>query len=84
MTKIDGTARGRVVLAIREELDIPKKLIGFGEKIDDIGPFHSENFARGPLGRLDLRGRIEKDKLLEEQFVFFPCAIKKPPEGGFP
>lgn len=49
LTKIDGTARGGVVLAIREELDIPVKLIGFGEKMDDIGPFHSENFMRGLL-----------------------------------
>lgn len=49
LTKIDGTARGGVVLAIREELDIPVKLIGFGEKIDDIGPFHPENFMRGLL-----------------------------------
>lgn len=49
LTKIDGTARGGVVLAIREELDIPVKLIGFGEKIDDIGPFNSENFMRGLL-----------------------------------
>ena len=49
LTTIDGTARGGVVLAIRAELDIPVKLIGFGEKIDDIGPFHSENFMRGLL-----------------------------------
>ena len=49
LTKIDGTARGGVVLAIREELDIPVKLIGFGEKIDDIGEFNSENFMRGLL-----------------------------------
>lgn len=46
LTKIDGTARGGVVLAIRQELDIPVKLIGFGEKIDDIGEFNSENFMR--------------------------------------
>ena len=49
LTKIDGTARGGVVLAIREELDIPVKLIGFGEKIDDIGEFNSENFMKGLL-----------------------------------
>ncbi|RSI97714.1 signal recognition particle-docking protein FtsY [Streptococcus mitis] len=49
LTKIDGTARGGVVLAIREELNIPVKLIGFGEKIDDIGEFNSENFMRGLL-----------------------------------
>lgn len=49
LTKIDGTARGGVVLAIREELDIPVKLIGFGEKIDDLGEFNSENFMKGLL-----------------------------------
>lgn len=49
LTKIDGTARGGVVLAIRQELDIPVKFIGFGEKIDDIGEFHSENFMQGLL-----------------------------------
>ncbi|MBX9101273.1 signal recognition particle-docking protein FtsY [Streptococcus anginosus] len=49
LTKIDGTARGGVVLAIRQELDIPVKLIGFGEKIDDIGVFNSENFMKGLL-----------------------------------
>ncbi|RSJ75623.1 Signal recognition particle receptor FtsY [Streptococcus cristatus] len=49
LTKIDGTARGGIVLAIRQELDIPVKLIGFGEKIDDIGEFNSENFMRGLL-----------------------------------
>lgn len=49
LTKIDGTARGGVVLAIRQELDVPVKLIGFGEKIDDIGEFNSENFMRGLL-----------------------------------
>ena len=49
LTKIDGTARGGVVLAIREELNIPVELIGFGEKIDDIGEFNSENFMKGLL-----------------------------------
>ena len=49
LTKIDGTARGGVVLAIREELNIPVKLIGVGEKIDDIGEFNSENFMKGLL-----------------------------------
>ena len=49
LTKIDGTAKGGVVLAIREELDIPVKLIGFGEKLDDIGQFNSEDFMTGLL-----------------------------------
>ncbi|HFI0194358.1 TPA: signal recognition particle-docking protein FtsY [Streptococcus suis] len=52
LTKLDGTAKGGVVLAIRQELDIPVKLIGFGEKIDDIGEFKSEEFMRGLLGGL--------------------------------
>ena len=49
LTKLDGFAKGGVVLAIRQELDIPVKLIGFGEKIDDIGEFHSEEFMQGLL-----------------------------------
>ena len=49
LTKLDGSAKGGVVLAIRQELDIPVKLIGCGEKIDDIGEFHSEEFMQGLL-----------------------------------
>ena len=49
LTKLDGSAKGGVVLAIRQELDIPVKSIGFGEKIDDIGEFHSEEFMQGLL-----------------------------------
>lgn len=49
LTKLDGSARGGVVLAIRQELAIPVKLIGFGEKIDDIGEFRSEAFMRSLL-----------------------------------
>ncbi|MGT2808178.1 signal recognition particle-docking protein FtsY [Streptococcus iniae] len=52
LTKIDGSAKGGVVLAIRQDLDIPVKFIGFGEKIDDIGEFQSEDFMRGLLGDL--------------------------------
>ncbi|MGT2681465.1 signal recognition particle-docking protein FtsY [Streptococcus porci] len=52
LTKIDGTAKGGVVLAIREELDVPVKLIGFGEKIDDIGQFNSEDFMTGLLAEI--------------------------------
>lgn len=52
LTKLDGTARGGVVLAIREELDIPVKFIGFGERIDDIGQFNSEEFVKSLLDGL--------------------------------
>ena len=47
LTKLDGTARGGVVLAIREDLDVPVKFIGVGEGIDDLQPFDPEDFARG-------------------------------------
>ena len=45
LTKLDGTARGGVVIGIREELDIPIKYIGVGEQIDDLRPFDPVEFA---------------------------------------
>ena len=50
LTKLDGTARGGVVLAIREDLNIPVKFIGVGEGIDDLQPFDPEEFAAGLFG----------------------------------
>lgn len=47
LTKLDGTARGGVVLAIREDLDVPVKFIGVGEGVDDLQPFDPEDFAKG-------------------------------------
>lgn len=47
LTKLDGTARGGVVLAIRSELEVPVKLVGVGEGIDDLQPFDPEAFANG-------------------------------------
>ncbi len=46
LTKLDGTARGGVVLAIKEGLKIPVKFIGVGEKIDDLQPFDADDFSR--------------------------------------
>ncbi|WP_040197499.1 signal recognition particle-docking protein FtsY [Candidatus Soleaferrea massiliensis] len=45
LTKLDGTARGGVVIGIREELQVPIKYIGVGEKIDDLQPFDAQDFA---------------------------------------
>lgn len=45
LTKLDGTARGGIVLSIRDELNIPVKFIGVGEGIDDLQPFNAEAFA---------------------------------------
>lgn len=46
LTKLDGTAKGGVVLAIKEELDVPVKFIGVGEQVDDLQPFVPEDFAK--------------------------------------
>lgn len=46
LTKLDGTAKGGIVISIKNELDIPVKLIGVGEKIDDLQPFNSRDFVR--------------------------------------
>ncbi len=50
LTKLDGTARGGVVLTIREELNVPVKFIGVGEGIDDLQPFDPDEFAHGLFG----------------------------------
>ena len=46
LTKLDGTAKGGIIVSIRNELGIPVKLIGVGEKIEDLQPFHAEDFVR--------------------------------------
>ena len=53
LTKLDGTAKGGVVLAIREELNLPVKFIGVGEKVDDLQPFDADDFARALFERDD-------------------------------
>ncbi len=45
LTKMDGTAKGGIVVAVREELGVPVKLIGTGEGLDDLEPFHPRAFA---------------------------------------
>ena len=50
LTKLDGTAKGGVVLAIRQELGLPIKYIGVGEGADDLQPFSPEAFARALFG----------------------------------
>ena len=51
LTKLDGTAKGGVVLAIKEELDLPMKFIGVGEQIDDLQPFDPHDFANAIFAR---------------------------------
>ena len=47
LTKLDGTAKGGIVIAVRQELDIPVKFIGLGEQKDDLQPFDAEQFVYG-------------------------------------
>ncbi|WP_338452023.1 signal recognition particle-docking protein FtsY [Niallia oryzisoli] len=47
LTKLDGTAKGGIVLAIRNELDIPVKFVGLGEKMDDLQTFNAEQYVYG-------------------------------------
>jgi fused signal recognition particle receptor len=46
LTKLDGTARGGIALAIAREVGLPVKLIGTGESLEDLRPFDAEDFAR--------------------------------------
>ena len=47
LTKLDGTAKGGIVLAIKEEVNLPVKFIGLGEKMEDLKPFDIENYIYG-------------------------------------
>jgi fused signal recognition particle receptor len=49
LTKLDGTAKGGIALAIAHDLGLPVKLIGVGEKLEDLRPFDAEAFARALL-----------------------------------
>ncbi|MCP8970163.1 signal recognition particle-docking protein FtsY [Ectobacillus ponti] len=50
LTKLDGTAKGGIVLAIRNEMDVPVKFVGLGEKMDDLQEFHPEQYVYGLFG----------------------------------
>jgi fused signal recognition particle receptor len=49
LTKLDGTAKGGVVISVKRELDIPVRFIGIGEGADDLQPFNAESFAEAIL-----------------------------------
>ncbi len=49
LTKLDGTAKGGIALAISKQLGLPVKLIGMGEGVEDLRPFDPEDFARALL-----------------------------------
>lgn len=67
LTKLDGTAKGGIVISIRNELGIPVKLIGVGEKIEDLQPFHAKNFVdalfeRDPEELAELHEQNEEER----------------------
>ncbi|GBF11641.1 signal recognition particle receptor FtsY [Tepidibacillus sp. HK-1] len=58
LTKLDGTAKGGIVIAIHHELQIPVKLVGLGEKMDDLQEFDADQFANA----LFAQGFLEEDQ----------------------
>ena len=62
LSKLDGTAKGGIVLAIKNELGIPVKFVGLGEKLDDLQPFDAENYVYGLFADM-----IEDSETLEEK-----------------
>ncbi|MBC8545527.1 signal recognition particle-docking protein FtsY [Clostridiaceae bacterium NSJ-31] len=63
LTKLDGTARGGVVIAVKEELGVPIKYIGVGEKIDDLQPFVARDFVEALFdGNEPLRDETEAEE----------------------
>ncbi|MGN7470274.1 signal recognition particle-docking protein FtsY [Brevibacillus sp. SAFN-007a] len=62
LTKLDGTAKGGIVIAIRNELNIPVKYVGLGEKMDDLQPFDPEQFVHALFA-----GLIQKEEAEEQE-----------------
>ncbi|WP_400163411.1 signal recognition particle-docking protein FtsY [Brevibacillus sp. TJ4] len=62
LTKLDGTAKGGIVIAIRNELNIPVKYVGLGEKMDDLQPFDPEQFVHALFA-----GLIQQEAAEEEE-----------------
>jgi fused signal recognition particle receptor len=50
LTKLDGTAKGGIVIAVQRELGVPVKLVGLGEGVDDLAPFEPAAFVDALIG----------------------------------
>ena len=66
LTKLDGTAKGGIVLAIRNELHIPVKYVGLGEKLDDLQPFNPESYVYGLFADMIEQNEDIPDELIDE------------------
>jgi fused signal recognition particle receptor len=64
LTKLDGTAKGGVVIALANEMKMPVKYIGVGEQIDDLQPFDPQEFSKALFGEEAFRG---EEYTLEEE-----------------
>ncbi|TFE03526.1 signal recognition particle-docking protein FtsY [Jeotgalibacillus sp. R-1-5s-1] len=62
LTKLDGTAKGGIVIAIKKELGIPVKFVGLGEKMDDLQPFDAERYVYGLFADL-----VDKEEIIAEE-----------------
>ena len=51
VSKLDGTAKGGIVIAIKKQIDVPVKFVGTGEKLDDLAAFDSESFVEALFAR---------------------------------
>jgi chemotaxis protein histidine kinase CheA len=67
LTKLDGTAKGGIVISIKNELGIPVKLIGVGEKIDDLQPFDSNMFVDALFTNPELKEEAEEETAEENE-----------------
>ncbi|EOD3996446.1 signal recognition particle-docking protein FtsY [Staphylococcus aureus] len=71
LTKLDGTAKGGIVLAIRNELHIPVKYVGLGEQLDDLQPFNPESYVYGLFADMieqnDEITTVENDQIVTEE-----------------
>lgn len=66
LTKLDGTAKGGIVLAIRNELHIPVKYVGLGEQLDDLQPFNAESYVYGLFADMIEENVVEEDAQANE------------------
>ncbi|MGG1616944.1 signal recognition particle-docking protein FtsY [Paenibacillus sp. NRS-1782] len=67
LTKLDGTAKGGIVVAIRQELNLPVKLVGLGEKVNDLQPFDSEQFVHALFAGLIQEEGVDENAPGEEE-----------------
>ncbi|MFH5183088.1 signal recognition particle-docking protein FtsY [Paenibacillus sp. TAB 01] len=65
LTKLDGTAKGGIVVAIRQELKLPVKFVGLGEKMDDLQPFDSDQFVHALFSKWIPEGEQESSETLK-------------------